>query len=75
MKTYWSNSRAIELQVQQRFQQYMNQTLPILHGIENLLDDSTPALTTLNLDEFTSILDLLSTRLKAARLSSPGTLL
>lgn len=75
MKTYWSNSRAIELQVQQRFQQYINQTLPILHGIENLLDDSTPALTTLNLDEFTSILDLLSTRLKAARLSSPGTLL
>lgn len=72
MKTYWTNCRAIEIQIQQRFHQYISQTLPMLHGIEILLGDSTPALTTQNLDEFIETLDLLSARLKAARFSSSG---
>jgi hypothetical protein len=57
------NQRAIKTQIQQRYQHYIAQTLPILHGMNTLLNDSFPCSTTENLDDFIATLTRLSDRL------------
>lgn len=65
-----SNSRAIETQIQQRFEHYIQQTLPILHGMNTLLDDTFPLPTTTNLNEFEQTLAELVQKLSHSSLDS-----
>lgn len=66
------NKSAVDIQIQQRFQHYISQTLPILHGFNTLLDDSLPIPTTEGLDDFISTLGILSEKLQSVELESPA---
>lgn len=58
-----ANTRAIETQVQQRYQHYFAQSLPNLHGIVNLLDDCLPSKDSENFQDFILTIGTLYNRL------------